>query len=73
VVVSSDREVRNSIEKFGATAVYAGEFSEILRQMDARGSAAEDLYSETPLSRMGNRLSKAEWRRQEKLKKLRFR
>lgn len=71
VVVSSDREVRSSVEKFGATAIYAGEFSEILRQLD--GPMMDELEDETDASWSGrNRLSKTERRRQEKLQKLRL-
>jgi predicted RNA-binding protein with PIN domain len=72
VVVSSDREVRGSVEKFGATAIYAGEFREILRQLDAPGLAEEYPDGGSGPARGGSRFSKAERRRQEKLKKLRF-
>ena len=34
VVVTSDREVRRAVEKFGAAAVYADEFSRILRNLE---------------------------------------
>lgn len=71
VVVSSDREVQRSVEKFGATAIYAGEFSEILRQLD--GPVMGELADETDALRAGgNRLSKTERRRQSKLQKLRL-
>ena len=33
VVVTSDREVRNAVERFGAVALYAGEFSDMLRNL----------------------------------------
>jgi predicted RNA-binding protein with PIN domain len=72
VVVSSDREVRSSVEKFGATAIYAWEFSEILRRLDAPGMDDEDLDLDSSTSRGGSRISKTERRRQEKLKKLRL-
>ena len=73
VVVTSDREVRKAVEKFGAAAVYAGEFSAILRNLD-RPSTEEEDESSTALPTRGgnpNRPSKTERRRQEKLKKLR--
>jgi predicted RNA-binding protein with PIN domain len=71
VVVSSDREVRSSVEKFGATAIHAGEFSEILRHLD--GPVIGELEDETDVSWFErNRLSKTERRRQQKLQKLRL-
>lgn len=71
VVVSSEREVRSSVEKFGATAIYAGEFSEILRHLD--GPVIGELEDETDVSwSERNRLSKTERRRQQKLQKLRL-
>jgi predicted RNA-binding protein with PIN domain len=72
VVVSSDREVRNGVEKCGATAIYAGEFSEILRQLDDPGYHVEEYESAALRSRSGDRLPKTERRRQEKLKRLRL-
>jgi len=70
VVVTSDREVRRAVEKFGAAAVYANEFSATLRQLDY---AADDDDPAPAEPRAGNprRLSKTERRRQDKLKKLR--
>lgn len=74
VVVSSDREIRNAVERFGAVAVSATEFSIILRGLDIANSA-DDFENEEP-NRMdrGNprRASKTERRRNEKLKKLRL-
>ena len=73
VVVTSDREVRKAVEKFGAAAVYAGEFNVILRNLD-RPSAQDDEEDSTALPMRGgnpNRPSKTERRRLEKLKKLR--
>jgi predicted RNA-binding protein with PIN domain len=72
VVVSSDRAVRNSVEKFGATAIYSAEFNEILRQLDApvMDNDGDEFDCAAPGS--GNRISKTERRRQEKLKKLRL-
>jgi hypothetical protein len=72
VVVSSDREVRNGVEKFGATAIYADEFNEILRHLDEQGNEDEEYENESSSSRGGNRLAKTERRRREKLKKLRL-
>jgi predicted RNA-binding protein with PIN domain len=72
VVVSSDREVRKSVEKFGATAIYSYEFSAILRQLDGGFIDDEDIDADSSISRGGNRSSKAERRRQEKLTKLRL-
>jgi len=72
VVVTSDREVRTAVEKFGAVAIYAGEFAAILRRLDMPFADAD--YDETDAApRRGgnpNQLSKAERRRREKLKKL---
>ncbi len=71
VVVSSDGEVRSSVEKFGAAAIYAGEFSEILRQLDSPMIGERE--DEADMAWSGrNRLSKTERRRREKLKKLRL-
>jgi predicted RNA-binding protein with PIN domain len=71
VVVTSDREVRRSVEKFGAAAVYAGEFSQILRNLDL---SPEDRSHEDDRrsNKKGNpnRLAKAERKRLERLKKL---
>ncbi len=74
VVVSSDREIRKAVEKFDAVAVSAGEFNQILKTLDGarpeNDQDEEELYSE---SRAGaGRLSKAERRRSEKVKKLRL-
>jgi predicted RNA-binding protein with PIN domain len=73
VVVTSDREVRRAVEKFGAAAVYAGEFNAILRNLDRPSPEDEDENSTALPMRGGNpnRPSKTERRRQEKLKKLR--
>jgi hypothetical protein len=64
--------VRNGVEKFGATAIYAGEFSEILRQLDAPVIDDGGDEPESATSGSGNRMSKTERRRHEKLKKLRL-
>ena len=68
VVVTSDREVRNAVERFGAVALYASEFSEMLRNLDQKSTQEEPVR----LVKKGNprRLSKKERKRREKLKKL---
>ena len=81
VVVTSDREIRSAVERFGAVAVSAGEFSSILRGLD--GGAPNDGYDDYededdvggPKKGKGgnpNRASKADRRRQDKLRKLRL-
>lgn len=73
VVVTSDREVRKAVERFGATAVYAGEFAAIMRNLDASFKDDEaDEVEDFPLKK-GNprRLSKTERKRRDKLNKLR--
>jgi predicted RNA-binding protein with PIN domain len=72
VVVSSDREVRVAVEKFGATAIYAAEFHDILRRMDAPATYEQNYEAGTAQQRAGKRMAKAERRRQEKLKKMRL-
>lgn len=71
VVVSSDREVRNAVEKFGATAIYATEFFRILRTLD-HSYKDEEADGAGDVLRKGNprQLSKVERKRREKLKKL---
>ena len=72
VVVSSDREIRNAVERFGAVAIHAQEFSEILQELDS-GADEFDQWQDHESDRGGaNRLSKAERKRQDKLKKLRL-
>jgi predicted RNA-binding protein with PIN domain len=72
VVVSSDREIRNAVERFGAVAIHAQEFSEILQELDS-GADEFDEWQDHESDRGGaNRLSKAERKRQDKLKKLRL-
>ena len=74
VVVSSDREIRNAVERFGAVAIYAAEFNQILRSVD--GSYVDDEYDfdEISSTKRGNpnRLSKLARRRVDKLRKLRL-
>jgi predicted RNA-binding protein with PIN domain len=71
IVVTSDREVRNAAERFGAVALYAGQFSAMLRD---QAPALDD--SQTEHDRRGpkkgnpRRLSKKERRRRETLQKL---
>jgi uncharacterized protein len=72
VVVTSDREVRSAVERFGAVALYAGEFGGMLRHVD-RGAIEEDSECREPrLVKKGNpkRLSKKERKRRAQLKKL---
>jgi predicted RNA-binding protein with PIN domain len=71
VVVTSDREVRRAVERFGAAAIYAGEFSQILRNLEL--SAEIDLErDERRSNKKGNpnRLGKKERKRLGRLKKL---
>ena len=74
VVVSSDREIRNAVERFGAVAIYAAEFDQILRGVD--GSYVDDEYDldEMISTKRGNpnRLSKSDRQRVAKLRKLRL-
>ncbi len=67
VVVTSDREVRRSAEGSSAVAVYAGEFTTILHNID--DDAPDEIRRST---KKGNprKLSKIERKRQEVLKKL---
>lgn len=73
VVVSSDREVRNAVERLGAVALYAGEFKDMLYHI--RRSFDDEELDDAPrgTSKKGNprRLSKKERKRREKLNKLR--
>lgn len=73
VVVTSDREVRNATERFGAVALYAGEFKDMLYHV-AQSFDDEELDNaprETPKKGNPRRLSKKERKRREKLNKLR--
>lgn len=72
VVVTSDREVRNAVERFGAVALYAGEFTELLRQHTYSLEPEDAECPERGLPKKGNprRLSKKERKRREKLNKL---
>jgi predicted RNA-binding protein with PIN domain len=73
VVVTSDREIRNAVERFGAVAVSAGEFNEILRALD-RHSSDDDFADEHSHLEKGNprRAAKSDRRRMDKLRKLRL-
>jgi predicted RNA-binding protein with PIN domain len=71
VVVTSDREVRRAVEKFGAAAVYADEFSRILRNLEFAADAGSQEEKRRP-NKKGNpkRLAKTERQRLGRLKKL---
>jgi len=75
VVVTSDREVRSAAEASGAVAVYSGEFSTKLRDLDKENFFEEEdegLRGLRVAGKRGNprRLSKRERKRRERLKKL---
>ncbi len=80
VVVTSDREVRSSAEASGAVAIYAGEFSAKLKNLerdlifeeDEGLEKVEGFKSSRVQEKRGNprRLSKRERKRRERLKKL---
>jgi len=74
VVITSDREIRRAVERFGGVAVYAEEFNEILRTLD--GVQVEDCFDDSEMKSSyfvgRNRLSKSDRRRLEKLEKLRL-
>ena len=72
VVVTSDREVRTAVERFGAVALYAGEFKAMLRHHAYSFDDDDPEYPERGLPKKGNprRLSKKERKRREKLNKL---
>jgi predicted RNA-binding protein with PIN domain len=73
VVVTSDREIRNAVERFDAVAVSAGEFGRILQALDyGQDVDAEDGELNRPDRGNPKRGSKSERRRNEKLKKLRL-
>ena len=74
VVVSSDREIRNAVERSGAVAIHAQDFHDILQHLVSPGdeNGCED-WQERPLDRASaKRLSKADRKRQDKLRKLRI-
>ncbi|TAK07513.1 hypothetical protein EPO44_03905 [bacterium] len=85
VVVTSDREVRSAAEASGAVAIYAGEFSAKLRDLELKGTGFQGLRDQgleefvdegmkglRDKEKRGNprRLSKRERKRRGKLKKL---
>jgi hypothetical protein len=72
VVVTSDREVRSAVERFGTVALYTGEFREILRNLAESFDDQESDYPQQGAPKKGNprRLSKKERKRREKLNKL---
>ncbi len=72
VVVTSDREIRSAVEKFGAVSLRSDEFAEILRSIDVPYDP-EEYDPEPDLRKKGNprRLSKVDRRRSEILRKLR--
>lgn len=74
VVVTSDREIQNAVERSGATAISAAEFNRILRSLDGSFDTDEDEEGNFQPSKKGNanRLSKSTRRRKDKLKKLRI-
>jgi predicted RNA-binding protein with PIN domain len=74
VVVSSDREIRSAVERFGAVAIYAAEFNQILRRLDGGFFDDDEDGDETSSGKRGNpnRLSKVDRRRVDKLRKLRL-
>ncbi len=74
VVVSSDREIRSAVERFGAVAIYAAEFNQILRSLDGGFFDNDEEDDETSSDKRGNpnRLSKVDRRRLDKLRKLRL-
>jgi uncharacterized protein len=72
VVVTSDREVRSAVERFGAVALYAGEFKDMLRNLSQSFDDEEPDCPQRGAPKRGNprRLSKKERKRREKLNKL---
>jgi uncharacterized protein len=74
VVVSSDREIRNAVERCGAVAIHAGEFIQILKSVDGVGfeDDADDDYEIADKRGNPNRLGKAERKRIDKLKRLKL-
>lgn len=73
VVVTSDREIRAVVEKFGAACVTSGEFTEVLRSSDRPYDNSEFAEPQRDSLKKGNprRLSRADKKRSEILRKLR--
>jgi uncharacterized protein len=74
VVVTSDREIARAVERFGAVAIFAGEFNEILRSLEGAGYEDEfdEPETEATASFRKGKLGKSDRRRREKLRKLRL-
>lgn len=74
VVVTSDREIRHAVERFGVVAIYAGEFNQILGRLDEAADGGEIEEPDDSPDRGGNpnRAAKMDRKRQETLKKLRL-
>jgi predicted RNA-binding protein with PIN domain len=72
VVVTSDREVRNAVERFGVVALYAGQFSAMMVNQDRSFDDPQADHHDRQTRKKGNprRLSKKERKRREKLQKL---
>jgi uncharacterized protein len=72
VVVTSDREVRNAVERSGVVTLYAGQFSAMLHNQAEPFDDAqpEDHHREARKKGNPRRLSKKERKRREKLQKL---
>ena len=71
VVISSDREIRNAVERFGAVAISSGEFGDLLRDLESPSREKDD---EDGFGKDRSRVkhgSKSERRRREALQKLR--
>lgn len=73
-VVTSDREIQSAVERSGAVAVSAAEFSRILRSLDRSYEGDDDEEPDIAPARKGNsnRLSKSARRHNDKLKKLKI-
>jgi predicted RNA-binding protein with PIN domain len=72
VVVTSDREVRNAVERSGVVTLYAGQFSAMLHNQAEPFDDAqpEDHHREARKKGNPRRLSKKERKRRQKLQKL---
>ena len=74
VVVTSDREVRNAVERLGAVPLYANEFRDMLQRVVQSYSCDDEELNDEPrkMPKKGNpnRLSKKDRKRREKLNKL---
>src|SRR5215468_7403389 len=72
VVVTSDREVRTAVERFGTVALHSGDFSLMLRNLGTTFAGEEPEYPQREARKKGNprRLSKKERKRREALTKL---